>query len=52
MAEAGWIGAKSIDDILKLDFDVAISGHGPIVTKQQVLNIRNKIVRSGNVSAQ
>ena len=36
--------SKSIDDILKLDFDVAIPGHGPMVTKQQLLNIRNKMV--------
>jgi len=36
--------SKSIDDILKLDFDVAIPGHGPMVTKQQILNIRNKMV--------
>src|SRR5215467_9329187 len=36
--------SKSIDDVLKLDFDVAIPGHGPLVTKQQVLNIRNKMV--------
>jgi glyoxylase-like metal-dependent hydrolase (beta-lactamase superfamily II) len=36
--------SKSIDDILKLDFDVAIPGHGPMVTRQQVVNIRNKMV--------
>jgi glyoxylase-like metal-dependent hydrolase (beta-lactamase superfamily II) len=36
--------SKSIDDVLKLDFDIAIPGHGPMVTKQQVLNIRNKMV--------
>jgi cyclase len=36
--------SKSIDEVLKLDFDVAIPGHGPMVTKQQVLNIRNKMV--------
>ena len=36
--------SKSIDEVLKLDFDVAIPGHGPVVTKQQVLGIRNKMV--------
>src|SRR5438034_2440516 len=36
--------SKSIDEVLKLDFDVAIPGHGPMVTKQQVLSIRNKMV--------
>ncbi len=36
--------SKSIDEVLKLDFDVAIPGHGPVVTKQQVLSIRNKMV--------
>jgi glyoxylase-like metal-dependent hydrolase (beta-lactamase superfamily II) len=41
----GWMDwSKSIDEVLKLDFDVAIPGHGPMVTKQQVLNIRNKMV--------
>jgi cyclase len=36
--------SKSVDEILQLDFDVAIPGHGPMVTKQQVVNIRNKMV--------
>jgi len=36
--------SKSVDDVLKFDFDVAIPGHGPMVTKQQVVNIRNKMV--------
>jgi glyoxylase-like metal-dependent hydrolase (beta-lactamase superfamily II) len=36
--------SKSVDDVLKLDFDVAIPGHGPMVTKQQVIAIRNKMV--------
>ncbi|HYR42027.1 MAG TPA: MBL fold metallo-hydrolase [Terriglobia bacterium] len=36
--------SKSIDEVLKLDFDIAIPGHGPMVTKQQLLNIRNKMV--------
>jgi len=37
--------SKSVDEVLQLDFDVAIPGHGSMVTKQQVLNIRNKMVR-------
>jgi cyclase len=36
--------SKSIDEVLKLGFDIAIPGHGPMVTKQQVLDIRNKMV--------
>ena len=35
---------KSIDDILKMDFEIAIPGHGPIVNKNQVVEIRNKFV--------
>ena len=35
---------KSIDEVLKVDFDVAIPGHGPAVTKSQVAEIRNKFV--------
>ena len=34
---------KSVDEILKLDFDIAIPGHGPMVTKQQVADIRKKM---------
>jgi cyclase len=34
---------KSVDEILKFDFDVAIPGHGPMVTKQQVVSIRNRM---------
>jgi len=36
---------QSIDEILKMDFDLAIPGHGPMVTKGQVLEIRNKYVK-------
>jgi cyclase len=36
--------SKAVDEVLKLDFDVAIPGHGPMVTKQQVISIRNKMV--------
>ena len=35
---------NSIDEILKMDFDMAIPGHGPMVTKAQVLEIRNRYV--------
>jgi len=34
---------NAVDEILQLDFDIAIPGHGPMVTKQQVLAIRNKM---------
>jgi cyclase len=36
--------SKAVDEVLQLDFDVAIPGHGPMVTKQQVRDIRNKMV--------
>jgi glyoxylase-like metal-dependent hydrolase (beta-lactamase superfamily II) len=32
----------SIDEILKMDWDVAIPGHGPAVSKARVTEIRNK----------
>jgi cyclase len=34
--------SKSIDEILKMDFDVVIPGHGPAVTKAQLRDIRAK----------
>lgn len=34
--------SKSIDEILKMDFDIVIPGHGPAVTKPQLVQIRNK----------
>ena len=34
----------SIDEILKMDFDIAIPGHGPMVTKSQVAEIRSRFV--------
>jgi cyclase len=34
----------SMNDILKMDFDAAIPGHGPMVTKAQVAELRNKMV--------
>ena len=39
---------KSIDEILRMDWDMAIPGHGPMVTKQQVRTIRNKMVAIQN----
>jgi cyclase len=34
--------SKSMNEILKMDFDMAIPGHGPMVTKQQLVQIRAK----------
>ena len=36
--------SKAVDEVLKLDFDIAIPGHGSMVTKQQVISIRDKMV--------
>jgi glyoxylase-like metal-dependent hydrolase (beta-lactamase superfamily II) len=35
--------SKSIDEILKIDFDVLIPGHGPAVGKSRLMEIRNKM---------
>jgi cyclase len=35
---------NSIDEILKLDFDLLIPGHGPVVNKSQLREIRSKMV--------
>jgi glyoxylase-like metal-dependent hydrolase (beta-lactamase superfamily II) len=35
---------KSVDEILKMDFDTVIPGHGPMITKQQLRSIRDKFV--------
>ena len=35
---------KSMDEVLKMDFDIAIPGHGPMVTKSQVAEIRSRFV--------
>jgi glyoxylase-like metal-dependent hydrolase (beta-lactamase superfamily II) len=35
---------KSVDDILKMDFDIVIPGHGPMIMKPQLRNIRDKFV--------
>jgi cyclase len=34
--------AMSIDEILKMDFDNAIPGHGPMITKQRLIELRAK----------
>jgi len=34
--------STSIDEILKMDFDIVIPGHGPAVTKSQLVQIRKK----------
>ena len=36
--------SKSADEILKLDFDVLIPGHGPAINKQQLREIRTRFV--------
>jgi len=33
---------KSMDEVLKMDFDIAIPGHGPMVNKGQVAEARNR----------
>ena len=37
--------ARSIDQILEMDFDTAIPGHGPPITKAQLVDIRHKFER-------
>ena len=32
----------AMDQVLKLDFDVMIPGHGPSVTKQQAVAVRDR----------
>lgn len=39
---------RSMDELLKMDWDMAIPGHGPMVTKQQVRTIRAKMVAIQN----
>jgi hypothetical protein len=36
-----WVG--TLDNILKLDFDTAIPGHGPVLTKAEVRVFRDKM---------
>ena len=36
-----WVA--TLDNILKLDFDTAIPGHGPVLTKEQIRTFRNKM---------
>jgi len=38
-----WV--KVLDEILKLDFDVVIPGHGPLLTKERVRSDRDKLVK-------
>ena len=35
--------AATLDKVLALDFDAAIPGHGPVLTKDQVRTFRNKM---------
>jgi len=37
-----WI--TTLDGVLKLDFDAAIPGHGPVLTKDDVRTFRQKLV--------
>ena len=37
--------SKSIDEILKMDFDVLIPGHGPAINKQQLTDLHNRMVK-------
>jgi len=36
--------SASMDQILRMNFDTAIPGHGPLVTKSQVAELRNRMV--------
>jgi glyoxylase-like metal-dependent hydrolase (beta-lactamase superfamily II) len=36
--------SKSVDDILRMDFDMVIPGHGPMITKQQLRDIRDRFL--------
>jgi cyclase len=39
----GWTDwSNSIDEILRMDFDTVIPGHGPMITKQQLFETRKK----------
>ena len=41
----GWMDlSNEIDELLKLDFDLVVPGHGPPVTRQDVVKIRNRVV--------
>lgn len=37
---------KTLDDVLKLDFDTIIPGHGPVGTKQDLVAFRNLLVKT------
>jgi|SRR6516162_8870929 hypothetical protein len=34
---------SALDEIAKMDFDVLIAGHGPVLTKQEFLKHRDKL---------
>jgi cyclase len=36
--------SNEIDELLKLDFELVVPGHGPPVTRQDVVKIRNRVV--------
>jgi cyclase len=36
--------SKSVDDIIGMDFDMVIPGHGPMITKQQLRDIRDRFL--------
>ena len=39
---------KTLDSVLKLDFDTIIPGHGPVGTKQDLVEFRNLLERTRN----
>lgn len=39
---------KSLDAIAKLDFDVLVGGHGPVITKAEFLKYRDRVARIGD----
>jgi glyoxylase-like metal-dependent hydrolase (beta-lactamase superfamily II) len=36
--------SRALDEIAKMDFDVLVGGHGPLLTKQEFLKHRDKVV--------
>ena len=39
---------KTLDSVLKLDFDTVIPGHGPVGTKQDLVAFRNLLEKTRN----
>ena len=39
---------KTLDSVLKLDFDAVIPGHGPVGTKQDLMAFRNLLEKTRN----